>query len=155
MTGVGGYRHVVADLSSGRVSAITVVEEGGAKVLLDLSAQIVDRAIARIEAMMVRDTEGARRYEQVALPPPAFSEAVDSSQRVSRQAPGRRGGPLLRRDESGCHGSEGRATVSHSIVRALPFGSRPGWVTPAPATSHDGVAMKAGNRVTLIARESG
>ena len=35
---------------------------------------------------MVRDTEGARRYEQVALPPAAFSEAVDSSQRVSRQA---------------------------------------------------------------------
>ena len=86
MTGVGGYRHVVADPSSGRVSAITVVEEGGAKVLLDLSAQIVDRAIARIEAMMVRDTEGARRHEQVALPPAAFSEAVDSSQRVSRQA---------------------------------------------------------------------
>jgi hypothetical protein len=61
VTGVGGYRHVVADPSSGRAAAIVVVEEGGSKVLLNLSIQVIDRAVTRIESMMVRDTEGARQ----------------------------------------------------------------------------------------------
>ena len=86
LTGVGGYRHVVADPSTGRAAAIVVVEEGGSKVLLDLSVQVVDRAIAQIESMMVRDTEGALRYEQLALPPSAFMETVPPPQRLSRQA---------------------------------------------------------------------
>jgi hypothetical protein len=86
VTGVGGYRHVVADLSNGRVSAIVVVEEGGGKVVLDVSLQVVNREIAHVESMMVRDTAGAGRYEQMAFPPAAFSETVPQAQRVSRQA---------------------------------------------------------------------
>ena len=86
VTGVGGYRHVVADPSSGRAAAIVVVEEGGSKVLLDLAIQVTDRAITHIESTVVRDHAGADRYEQLALPPVVFSEVVPDRERVSRQA---------------------------------------------------------------------
>ena len=86
ITGVGGYRHIVADPSAGRVAAIVVVEEGGAKVLLNLTLHVANRAITHAESMMVRDMAGASRYEELAVPPSQFLATVASPARASRQA---------------------------------------------------------------------
>jgi hypothetical protein len=84
VTGLGAYRHHFADPQTGQVAVITVVEEGGTKIIYDLRLRIAEGAIREIEAMAVRDPAGARLYEEMGAPLPIFMESVPPAERVSR-----------------------------------------------------------------------
>ncbi len=85
VTGLGAYRHYFDDPETGNVAVITVVEENGKKIIYDLRLKIEKRKIAEIEAMAIRDPNGAALYEKMGKPLPVFSEPVPKNQRVSRE----------------------------------------------------------------------
>lgn len=85
VTGLGTYRHYFADPETGNVAAITVVEESGAKIIYDLRLKIEHKKITEIEALPIRDPNGAATYEKLGKPLPIFMESVPEGERASRE----------------------------------------------------------------------
>jgi hypothetical protein len=85
VTGLGSYRHYFPDPETGNVAAITVVEENGTKIIYDLRLKIEKHKIAEIEALPIRDPNGAATYEKLGKPLPIFMENVPEGERASRQ----------------------------------------------------------------------
>lgn len=84
VTGLGTYRHYFADPEAGQVAVIAGIEERGSKAIYDLRLAIEDHRIAEIEALVVRDPNGARLYEELGAPLPIFVESVPPDRRVPR-----------------------------------------------------------------------
>jgi hypothetical protein len=84
ITGLGTYRHDFADPESGQAAVITVVEERGTRIIYDLRLKVENRRIAEVEAMVVRDPNGARLYEELGRPLPIFLQSVPPAERASR-----------------------------------------------------------------------
>jgi hypothetical protein len=85
ITGLGNYRHYFADVTGGQVGLIGVVEENGTKIIYDLRLAITDGAIKEIEALAIRDPNGAMLYEERGAPHPKFLETVPPEQRLPRE----------------------------------------------------------------------
>lgn len=86
ITGLGGYRHYFADLLTGQVAVISVVEENKKKIILNLRLKIAKGKISEIESLVVRDHMGAENYEKRGQPPPLFLAAVPEERRKPRES---------------------------------------------------------------------
>jgi hypothetical protein len=64
ITGLGNYRHYFADVEAGQAGLIGVIEENGAKIIYDLRLAIEGGEIKEIEALAIRDPNGATLYEE-------------------------------------------------------------------------------------------
>ena len=85
VTGLGTYRHYFADPETGNVAAITVVEESGTKIIYDLRLKVEHDKITEIEALPIRDPNGAATYEKLGKPLAVFMETVPEGERASRE----------------------------------------------------------------------
>lgn len=83
--GLGRYRHRFADVAASRAAAITVVEENGTPVILDLRLDVANGEITQIESLVIRDPDGARRYEERGEPHARFMEIVPADRRLPRE----------------------------------------------------------------------
>jgi hypothetical protein len=91
MVGKGTYRLFVSDPQAGQVAFIgTLREENpmikeGALVLIALRLKINNRQVSEIETLVVRNEMAARNVEKAATPHHLFGEAVQASERMSRE----------------------------------------------------------------------
>jgi hypothetical protein len=85
ITGLGNYRHYFADVAAGQAGLIGVVEENGTKIIYDLRLAIADGEIKEIEALAIRDPNGAMLYEERGAPHPKFLETVPVEERLPRE----------------------------------------------------------------------
>lgn len=85
VTGLGRYRHYFADPPAGQTAVISVIEENGTKVILNLRLKIADGKISEIESLVVRDPGGAAAYEKAAQPPAIFLATVPENHRKPRE----------------------------------------------------------------------
>lgn len=84
ITGLGGYRHYFADVAASQAGVIAVVEENGEPIIYDLRLAVDDGEIAEIEALAIRDHDGARLYEERGQPHAKFLETVPPEARLGR-----------------------------------------------------------------------
>jgi hypothetical protein len=84
VTGLGNYRHYFADVEAGQAGLIGIVEENGAKIIYDLRLAVDGGQITEIEALAIRDSNGAQLYEERGEPHPKFLEIVPPAERLPR-----------------------------------------------------------------------
>jgi len=83
-SGLTDYKFYICDLQEEQVAWVGIVKEHDKPVLLSLRLKIVNRLITEAESIVIRDmTE--RNLANLQTPPPAFSEILDPSERVSRE----------------------------------------------------------------------
>ena len=85
VTGLGVYRHYFDDIHTGQSAVISVVEENGKKVILNLRIKISNGNISEIESLVVRDHMGADNYEKRGQPPAIFLATVPEERRKPRE----------------------------------------------------------------------
>lgn len=85
VTGVGTYRHVLADSEAGKVGLLGTVRENGVPAILDVCLTLDGERIARVESLFIRDALGARRLEAMGAPEDVWLTLVPEEERVSRE----------------------------------------------------------------------
>jgi hypothetical protein len=85
-TGRGTYKFYMEDPAAGEVGFFGTMREAGEPVMLALRLKIVDRKIAEIETIVVRNVQEAKDMEKRGHPDPLFMETIPPAQRVSRAA---------------------------------------------------------------------
>ena len=83
-TGLENFKFYVSDPQAGQVGFVGLVDEHEKPVLLALRLKVVNREITEAESVVVRDLR-AQSLANLKTAPPAFSEALAPSERVSRQ----------------------------------------------------------------------
>ena len=86
VTGLGKYRHVFADPSTGQAAVITTVQEAGKGAILDLWLKTDRGRITEVESEIIRDSAGAARYEALGQPPAEWLAPAAPDQKVPREA---------------------------------------------------------------------
>ena len=83
-TGLGDYKFYISDPQAGQVGYVGIVKEHDSPVLLSLRLKVVNRQITEAESIVVRNVS-EKSLVNLKTPPPAFSEPLPPSERVSRQ----------------------------------------------------------------------
>jgi hypothetical protein len=83
-SGLSDYKFYLCDLKEGQVAWVGIAKEHDKPVLLSLRLKVVNRRITEAESIVVRDVS-ERNLGNLKTPPPAFSEILAPSERVSRQ----------------------------------------------------------------------
>ncbi len=83
VTGVGAYRHYIADRQRGQVVLIGVVEERDTSVIFEVRLAIENDLIDEIETLVIR--ANAAQYETQGTPDPRFLETVPAEEQLSRE----------------------------------------------------------------------
>jgi hypothetical protein len=83
-SGLGDYKFYLCDLKEGQVAWVGIAKEHGKPVILSLRLKVVNRRITEAESIVIRDVN-ERNLANLKTPPPAFSEILAPSERVSRQ----------------------------------------------------------------------
>ncbi len=83
-TGLGDFKIYISDLKAGQVGFVGVVKEHDKPVILGLRLKVVNRQITEAESVVVR-TLNEKNLGNLATAPPAFSEPLAPSERVSRE----------------------------------------------------------------------
>ena len=83
-TGLGDYKFYISDPQAGQVGYVGIVKEHDSPVLLSLRLKVVNRQITEAESIVVRNVN-EKSLVNLKTPPPAFSEPLAPSERVSRQ----------------------------------------------------------------------
>ncbi len=83
-TGLTDYRFYICDLKEEQVAWVGIVKEHDKSVLLSLRLKVVNSLITEAESIVIRDLN-ERNLANLRTPPPAFSEILDPSERVSRE----------------------------------------------------------------------
>ena len=83
-TGLGDYKFYVSDPQAGQVGFVGIVKEHDKPVILALRLQVVNRQIAEAESVVVRNVN-EKNLANLQTAPPAFSEPLAPSERVSRE----------------------------------------------------------------------
>jgi hypothetical protein len=84
-TGLGDFKIYIADPQEGQVAFIGLVKEDTKHALLALRLKVVNRLITEAESLVVRNVNEKNLANNLKTAPPAFSEALAPSERVSRQ----------------------------------------------------------------------
>jgi hypothetical protein len=83
-SGLGDFKFYVSDPQAGQVGFVGIVKEHDKPVLLALRLKVVNKQITEAESVVVRDLR-EQGLANLKTAPPAFSEALAPSERVSRQ----------------------------------------------------------------------
>jgi hypothetical protein len=83
-SGLSDYKFYLCDLKEGQVAWVGIAKEHDKPVLLSLRLKVVNRRITEAESIVVRDVSD-RNLANLKTPPPAFSEILAPSDRISRQ----------------------------------------------------------------------
>ncbi|HTY62832.1 MAG TPA: hypothetical protein VMG30_11330 [Acidobacteriota bacterium] len=82
-SGLTDYRFYISDLQEGQIAWVGIVKEHDKPVLLSLRLKVVNRKITEAESIVVRDVS-EKNLANLKTPPPAFSETLAPSERISR-----------------------------------------------------------------------
>ncbi len=83
-SGLTDYKFYISDLREGQVAWVGIVKEHDKPVLLSLRLKVVNRKITEAESIVVRDVS-EKNLANLKTPPPAFSETLAPSERISRE----------------------------------------------------------------------
>jgi len=83
-SGLTDYEFYICDLQEEQVAWVGIVKEHDNPVLLSLRLKVVNQRITEAESIVIRDLN-ERNLANLKTPPPAFSEILDPSERVSRE----------------------------------------------------------------------
>jgi hypothetical protein len=83
-SGLGDFRFYICDLQTGQVAWTGIVKEHDKPVLFSVRLKVVNRRITEAESIVVRDVS-ERNLANLKAPPPAFTETLAPSERMSRQ----------------------------------------------------------------------
>lgn len=84
-TGLGDFKFYVSDIKAGQVGFVGVVKEHDKPVLLGLRLKVVNKQITEAESMVVRTLNERGLANLNTTAPPALSEPLAPSERVSRE----------------------------------------------------------------------
>jgi hypothetical protein len=83
-SGLTDYKFYISDLQEGQVAWVGIAKEHDKPVLLSLRLKVVNRKITEAESIVVRDVN-EKSLANLKTPPPAFSETLAPSERISRK----------------------------------------------------------------------
>ena len=83
-SGLGDFKFYLCDLREGQVAWVGIAKEHDKPVILSLRLKVVNRRITEAESIVIRDLN-ERNLVNLKTAPPAFSEILAPSERVSRQ----------------------------------------------------------------------
>ena len=83
LTGVGAYRHIVADPTTGEVALFGIADEGGTPGLQFLRLKVANHEIVEAEALVPRGGVGALGAKEAA-PKPVWTATLAPAERSSR-----------------------------------------------------------------------
>lgn len=83
-SGLGDFKFYLCDLRTGQVAWVGIAKEHDKPVILSLRLKVVNRRITEAESIVIRDLN-ERNLVNLKTAPPAFSEILAPSERVSRQ----------------------------------------------------------------------
>ena len=84
VTGKGGYRLDMADVEAGQAILMGTVREADTPTIFVLRLGVVDRRIAEIETLVIRNKDAAESLDTIAMPRRAWYTAVPETERHSR-----------------------------------------------------------------------
>jgi hypothetical protein len=84
VTSLGDYKFYIADPQAGQVAFVGLVKEGDKPALLSMRLKIVNKKIAEVESVVIRDMREENLWT-LKTPPKEFSRALSSEERVSRE----------------------------------------------------------------------
>ena len=84
VTGKGGYRLDMADVEAGQAILMGTVREADTPTIFVLRLGVVDRRIAEVETLVIRNKDAAESLDTIAMPRRAWYTAVPESERHSR-----------------------------------------------------------------------
>ncbi|HUQ51543.1 MAG TPA: hypothetical protein VM692_04930 [Gammaproteobacteria bacterium] len=85
-SGRGGYALKLADVERGQAVLMGTIREAEAPTVLVARLGVVNRRVAELETLVIRDAEVAERLDAIGAPRAAWSEPVPAAQRQSRAA---------------------------------------------------------------------
>jgi hypothetical protein len=83
-SGVGDFKFYVCDPQTGQVAWTGIAKEHNQPVFLSVRLKLVNRRITEAESIVVRDVN-AKVLGNLKNPPPAFTENLESSERMTRR----------------------------------------------------------------------
>ncbi len=86
VSGLGSYRHILADAAMGTVGYLGTVRVQGRPAILDACLTLRDGRIAQVESLLIRDAVGAHRLEAMGGPEDVWLETVPEAERVDKTA---------------------------------------------------------------------
>jgi hypothetical protein len=84
VTGKGNYKLHVADVEAGQVATMGTIREAGTPTLFVLRLKAVDRKIAEIETLVMRNQSAAENLDKIGRPRAILLQAVPEKERMSR-----------------------------------------------------------------------
>jgi hypothetical protein len=84
-TGLGDYKFYVSDPEAGQVGFVGIVKEHDKPVILALRLKVVNQKITEAESVVSRTLNEKNLVNNLSAPPPAMFNALDPSERVSRE----------------------------------------------------------------------
>ena len=138
VTGKGGYALPIADVEAGQAVLMGTIREAGVPTVFVLRLKVVDRTIAEVETIVIRNQMAAESLDRIGRPRQTLVAAVPASERLSR-------GELVRIANmyfSGIERNDGKgdypihetcARLENGSVTAGDPAAVPGYVATAPS----------------------